>query len=147
VNSIPQAAPRWLAWWALAQHAAVRTTMPKTDLEASDAVVEHLVAGSWIGRGVSGGATLVEHAWRDSRLRAAVVPIQREWSVLDRISAIRAAGVIATVASIVTLVLQALEPTPVGPWSWLLPAACALGGIVACLAAGVIARAIGRSVS
>jgi hypothetical protein len=85
---------------------------------------------------------MLDGAWTDSRVRRAIEPLRREWNILDRTASVRAVGAVAAVAAAVSLALQALEPTPVGPLSWLLPTLCAAAGIVALALARPIVRIV-----
>ena len=138
--SVPRRRARWLLWWTLAEHVAVRTSAPRTDVPLSDAPIERAFTCSAIGRAVDWLLTIGGRAWLDSRVRRAIVPLHREWAMLDRTGAIRAAGAVVAVAAAVSAALQALEPTPVGPLSWLLPTLCAGAGAIAVAIAPAITR-------
>jgi hypothetical protein len=139
---VPRRRARWLLWWALAEHVASRTSAPGTDVSLSDARIERAFTRSAIGRAADWLLTIAGRAWLDSRVHRAIVPLHREWSALDRAGAIRAAGAVVAVAAAVSVVLQALEPTPIGPLSWLLPAVCAAAAVLAMAMAPAIARAL-----
>jgi hypothetical protein len=134
--------PRWLAWWTLAEHVAARTSAPRTDVLLSDARFERAFLATAIGRVADRLLRIGGRAWLDSHLHRVVVPLHREWSALDRAGAIRAAGAAVLVAAAVSLALQALEPTPIGPLSWLLQTLCAAAGLLAIAIAPAIARAL-----
>jgi hypothetical protein len=134
--------PRWLIWWTLAEHAAARTSLPRTDIARADADIERAFAHTGIGRAAVRFLAMLDRAWTDSRARRAIEPVRSEWTILERTEAVRAVGAAVTVAAAVSLALQALEPTPVGPLSWLLPTLCAAAGIVALALARPIVRIV-----
>jgi hypothetical protein len=58
---------------------------------------------------------------------------------LDPTESIQMVGWMIVVAASIALMLQILEPTPVGPVSWLLPTSCIVGGMVLLAGAQAIA--------
>ncbi len=140
---MPSPRSRWLTWWALAEYASRHLTQPTTDIVASDAEVQRLVVGSTAGRTATRVMTAVIHAWMSSRTWSLMAPLYRDWLLLDRAAAIRIAGIVLTVAALVAFTLQAIAPTPIGPWGAVLPAACTAAGVVTVLCAPAIARLSG----
>ena len=124
-----------MRWWALATHVAARLTTPRADAASADAAAAALLSRSRIGRTATGTAEIVRRAWIESRVRAAVEPLRREWHRLDRRDAIRAAGVLGATAALVVLALQTVQPTPPGPFVWMLPLVVLIAGTVAMVTA------------
>jgi len=133
---------RVFRWWTFAQGVVSALTTPRTDVEASDREVERLVRGSQIAMAVEWLAGRVRRAWADSAVHRVAEPIRASLLPADHPTRVRLAGVIMTIAFAVATLLQRLEPTPLGPLSWILPVAAAGASIVVACAAGPIARAL-----
>jgi hypothetical protein len=131
---------RLVGWWRLARYLAARPTVAGTDPSASDAACERLFASTAMGRAADRLFVAGGRAWAASRIGRVLAPLRLEWSAVDRAGAVRRNGVIVVVAAIVALALQSIEPTPVGPLGWLMPATCAVAGLAAVLWAPAIAR-------
>jgi alkylation response protein AidB-like acyl-CoA dehydrogenase len=131
------------AIWLLAVSLATALSQPRTDVEASDAAFEGLLRESAIARCAGMAGRAVGAAWHHSRTRALFGRSASEIGAMNREAAIRAASWTLVVASATALVLNAIKPTPAGPFSWLLPAVCGAASLIALLAAGSLARALG----
>ena len=133
---------RLFGWWLFAEAAVRLLSAPRKDVARSDREVEQVFRESWLftsGRAMRARAM---RAWADSRVVARTRPIATALVPPDSTARVRVAGVIALVASITALILQALEPTPLGPLTWIVPAATAVAGAAIAVAAGPIARAL-----
>src|SRR5438552_918968 len=119
---------RLFGWWTFAQAVASALTTPPTDIDASDRDVERLVRGSQIAVTAEWLADRVRRAWADSTVHRVSEPIRASLWPGDRPTRVRLAGVVMTIAFAVAALLQWLEPTPLGPLSWILSVAAAGAG-------------------
>jgi hypothetical protein len=133
---------RLFGWWFLAEDAVRLLSAPRKDVARSDREVEQVFRESWLftsGRAMRAKAM---RAWADSRVVARTRPVGATLFPPDSTARVRVAGVIALVASITALILQTLEPTPLGPLTWIVPVVTAAAGAAIAFAAAPIARAL-----
>jgi len=125
------------SWWLIESWAGA-LSQPRADVRLEDAAVERIVRDSAIGRAASA-------VWRAARVASAgsgVIAIARRAVPRTASPAItlRASGAVIAVASATALALDMFRPTPVGPWSWLLPVVCAVAAAAGMMFAGSLAR-------
>jgi hypothetical protein len=125
--------------WTAAESLAASLTRPRTDLSASDAEFARLLETSSFVRAWRWLAATTGRAWSESRLRLTLDPVVQDVGRLDPTESIQMVGWMIAVAASIALMLQILEPTPVGPVSWLLPTSCIVGGMVLLAGAQAIA--------
>jgi len=131
MSSEPRPVPRPLVWWRLAEHVAGRVSEPVRDREMNDLRFERALQATALARAAGKTLALGRCAWEESSAAKVARWLRTEWCAGDRVSRIRACGVVVTIAALVALALQALEPAPLWPLSWVLPAACAAAGALA----------------
>lgn len=131
-------------WWGLACAAAATLASPKTDAAAFDASFEASFRDSAAARAADRLLAVLDRAWIHSRLGGALCGVAAASRALGSSAAIRVGGVVAAVAGSVASVLGLVQPTPVGLSSSLLPALCAVVGVIAAAAAPAIAASEGR---
>jgi hypothetical protein len=133
-------ATRLFGWWRFAEDALSLLSKPRTDVARSDAAAEQVFRGSVLVSGVrnmiSGGD------WATSRVVAIVRSLLTPLAPSRHAMRVRAAGLIAVVASIMALGARAVEPVSPGPLTWIVPAVCAGVGLVIMAAANPLARAM-----
>jgi hypothetical protein len=132
-------ATRLFGWWRFAEDALGLLTEPRTDIARSDAAAEQVFRESVLvnaaRRIISGGDWATSRAVAIVRSLTPLVPSRHGMRV-------RAAGLIAVVASMTALGARALEPVPPGPLTWIVPAVCAGVGLLIMAAANPLARAL-----
>jgi hypothetical protein len=74
-------------------------------------------------------AGAVRAAWPQSRVHVWVEAVRRAWPA-DPVLSLRAVGLIMTVASVTAIAVQALGPNGFDPFSWALPAAIGIAGVI-----------------
>jgi len=129
-----------MGWWIFVRSALEALTRPRADVEACDRAIEQLTAGSVIGAAVHRSSDAVRDSWTNSRARALALSVAGVFAI-DSASGWRRGGWAVAVASATILALDAVKPTPVGPLSWMLPAAMGAAGLLAMAAAAPLARA------
>jgi hypothetical protein len=134
-------APRIRLWWHSAIALASGLTPPRPDVAASDRAAEMVVRESRLFGAVHAAGAAGRRAWPHARSRAWSLRIAAGWAALSGAERVRAAGVAACVGGLTAILVQAAKPVPVGPLSWVLPAAVAGLGLLASIAAGPLARA------
>lgn len=130
--------------WSLAVSCAAALSRPRTDVAAADEAFVALARDSAMARLADAVGQAVRAAWNDSLACSLSRRMARPIVALDREATVRAAGWMMTVASSTALLLGALQSTPAGPFSMVLPAACAAAGLALMAAAGPLARAMAR---
>ena len=130
--------------WSLAVSCAAALSHPRTDVDAADEAFESLVRASAMARLSHAVGRAAHAAWNDSLACSLSRRLARPIGALDRKATVRAAGWMTIVASSTALLLGAVEPTPAGPFSMVLPAASAAAGLALMAAAGPLARAMER---
>lgn len=115
--------------WRLVVRAGQSLTTPPIDPERDDAAVDHLAAGSLVGRAASNVASTLTRSWRSSMLRRAAAAVAADLAPLDRSARMRCAGVLVLVAAVVALTGRFAQASA-GRFTWALPAVAALVGLV-----------------
>ena len=129
-------------WWECAIALLSGLTMPKSDVTASDREVETAMRDSWLFGAAHAAGAGGRRAWPDARSRAWLLRLVAGWAALSGPQQVRAAGVVAFVAGLTAVLVQAAKPVSIGPLIWVLPAAVACLGLLAAIAAAPLARAL-----
>jgi len=130
-------------WWVFARRALEALSAPRADTAACDRAVEQLTRDSWLGSAADRSGATIGRAWRHSRLNQAASWLSGQLMPLPPAAVIRVAGWTIAVAGGTVLLLNATKPMPVGPLSWVVPAALAGAGLLLMAVAGPIALASG----
>ena len=133
---------RQLGWWRLAEAAVASLAAPRTDVAASDRQADQLFHSSSLFAAGRACGAVVGAAWRHSITRDVVYRIEREAIPPSGPQRVRAVAALATIAVIVSLMLQLVTPGAIGPLNWALPAAAAACALAALVCADPIARAL-----
>jgi hypothetical protein len=133
---------RLFGWWFLAEDALRVLSAPRPDVRRTDREVDQLFRESWLFTAGRGMAMKAGHAWADSRAIAAITTLGADLFPPEPAARVRVVGVLAFVASVTGLGVQALKPISLGPLTWIVPALTAAAGVVVALAAAPIARAL-----
>lgn len=136
---------RWLQWWTLVERSAALATQPKTDVRATDAAIESILARSTIGRAADRMRLVTRRWYVDSYTGRALMTLDREWTMLDRAVRIRSVGVGLVIGALTTLAFERLGSEPVGVSFELVPALCAFIGAIAAAFAAPLSRTLNRS--
>ena len=138
---------RWFGWWTFSRGLVARLTNPRTDVADVDRRFETLLLGSTLVAFALSATPKIHAAWRGSRTRTVVNAAARALRPADHADRIRTVGAIVTVASLTALLCQALKPIPAEPFTWLMPVAAAVVGVVVMAAAVPLARTMQSRVS
>jgi hypothetical protein len=133
---------RLFGWWLLAEDTLGVLSAPRPDIQRSDREVDQLFRESWLFTAARGMAAKAGQAWADSRAIAAIRTLGADLLPPEPAARVRVVGVLALVASVTGLGVQALKPIPLGPRTWIVPALTAAAGVLVALAAAPIARAL-----
>jgi hypothetical protein len=117
-------------WWHLAERVCARLTTPRVDIADSDWRCDRLLQRSWLWSFSERLAGRVRLAWADSRAHDLATLAQRWWPSSDPVLLLSAVGRIMWVSALVAIALQMLGPSHVDPFTWALPAAVGVAGIV-----------------
>jgi hypothetical protein len=126
----------------IAETGVAALTRPETDLAASDARFAQLWRETTFARAWGWQSSTTGRAWSESRLKFMLDPFVDGVRRAPPAVLIRMIGWVIALAATIALTLQALEPTPVGPLSWLVPTSSMAVGIV--LMAGATSLATSR---
>jgi hypothetical protein len=133
--------------WNDALSAARALTVPKRDVEASDAALETALRDSRLFRAVDLAGAGGRSAWPHSRTRISFLQLIEGCAALSHCQRVRAAGLAAFVAGLTAAFAQTTAAPSPAPLVWVLPATIAAVGLFAALAAGPLARAIADKTS
>ncbi len=117
-------------WWFLAVDVCARLTTPPVNIAASDQRVERLLRESWLWSLYENLAEKTRAAWMESRLRAWAGAATSEWLSSDARLSWRAVGLVMKVWAITAVALQLLRPTGFDPFSWAVPVAVGIAGVI-----------------
>ena len=129
-------------WWAFALGVLEGLTAPAADTPACDRALEQLARASRLGSLTHRVSWTVRRAWLASRVRAELSRWAGDLTPAAPAAAVRVRAAIVAVAGATAFVLNAAKPMPVGPLSWIVPAALLACGLLAILVAGPLASAI-----
>jgi hypothetical protein len=127
--------------WLLAEAAARQLSSPPTDRGAADREVHQVVVASRLFHAAEATRTMLQRAWRESRLRGAAQIVAAGWPDSGAGERLRRTGACMATAAVTVFLLQLIETGEDAPFRWILPVVFAVTGAAMALAADAIARA------
>ena len=125
-----------MGWWRFTRLALEALTKAPADAAECDRAMEQLARESRLGAAVHRVSWLVRTSWDGSRARSAAVALG------GHLAPMRIRGWFVVVVGATALAMNAMKPTPIGPLSWVLPAAVIAAGLVMMVMAAPLTRAI-----
>jgi hypothetical protein len=130
----------------LAHAVASGLITPRTDIAASDRIVEQQLKSSAVAAIVRRAVTPIDAAREASMALSSARQVRAAWLSLPRAARVRATGCVMAIAAITVLLLDAARPGPMAPLLWVVPVTACVLGVLLALAADAFARALsGRS--
>jgi len=128
-------------WWEFAVRAMGALTKPHANVERCDRVVEQLVCDSRAGAAVRRATVVTHRAWTCSWCRMGLLALAAVVNREQPLARWRVAGWMTAVIGATALGLNQLAPIPIGPLTWIVPAAMIVAGVFVMAAAAPLSRA------